>query len=304
MNVRPAVLVVLLGAGNLVLAQAPPGQIFRGGIETVEVTVTVTDASGRLVGGLTQTDFEVFEDGDPQPITHFTSERVPLSLGLLVDGSDSMRGKPIEDARAALDRFVGELLDPRDEVFLGVFNHKPQPISPWTRPPSGLRHALDGLQPSGGTAIYDSMLASIGEFGRRQNGRAALVVISDGADTASDVTVLQTKERLRRTDAFVYAIAIDAESTQRRTTRVNPDALRELTTPTGGYTEVVRSTADLPEATAGVARELNAQYSLAYAAPRPADGRWRTLRVRARARGEGLVTRSRRGYFATPRYRR
>ncbi len=277
-------------------------QIFKGGIETVEVTVTVADATGRLVGGLTADDFEVFEDGDPQPITHFTNERVPISLGVLVDVSDSMRGKPIVDARSALAHFIGELLDVGDETFVGTFNHTPQPTSSWTRPPSELRGALDGRQPSGGTAIYDAIIASLAAFDDRGNGRAALVVISDGADTASDITVRQAQERLRRTDAFVYAIAIDAEGTQRRATRVNPDALRELTGPTGGYTQVVQSAADLPAATERIALELNAQYAIGYAAPRMPDGRWRSIRVRTR--GAGLVTRSRRGYFATPTYRK
>jgi len=287
---------------SAVLAVSPPGQVFKGGIETVEVIVTVTDATGRLVGGLTQADFEVFEDGDLQPITHFTGDRVPVSLGVLVDISDSMRGKPIVDARAALAHFVGDLLDVRDEVFVGAFNHNSQPITSWTRPPAELRTALDGRQPSGGTAIYDAIVGSLDAFGKRANGRAALVVISDGADTASDTTVRQVQDRLRRTDAFVYAIAIDAESTQRRATRVNPDALRELTTPTGGYTEVVQSAADLPSATQRIARELNAQYSIGYMAPHPADGRWRSIRVRAR--GAGLITRSRRGYYAVQVYRK
>ncbi len=221
---------------------------------------------------------------------------------MLVDISDSMRGKPIMDARAALSHFAQDLLDVSDEVFLGTFNHVPQPTTSWTRPPADLSAQLEGTQPSGGTAIYDAIVASLAKFGGRENGRAALVVISDGADTASDTTVRQAQERLRRTDAFVYAIAIDAESAQRRATRVNPDALRELTTPTGGYTEVVQSAADLPAATERIALELNAQYSIGYMAPRAPDGRWRSIRVRAR--GAGLITRSRRGYFATQTYKK
>jgi Ca-activated chloride channel family protein len=284
------------------LAPGLGAQVFQGGIETVEVTVTVTDASGRLIGGLTSADFDVYEDGDPQAITHFTGDRLPVSLGVLIDVSDSMRGKPIVDARLALTHFVGELLDERDEVFLGTFNHAPQPLTAWTRPPTGLSGALDGHQPTGGTAIYDAMIAALGAFGTRAHGRAAMVVISDGADTASNLTIRETQERLRRLDAFVYAIAIDAESTQRRATRVNPDSLRDITAPTGGYTQVVQSAADLPIATERIARELNSQYTLGYATPRSADGRWRSIRVRAR--GPGLLTRSRRGYYATPDPRR
>lgn len=294
----------VVGSGLLALAlmAVPAAQTFRGGIETVEVTATVTDGSGRLVGGLTAADFEVYEDGDLQPVTFFTGDRIPLSLGLLLDVSDSMRGQPIVDARAAVGHFVGDLLDIRDEAFLGAFNHVPLSATEWTQPPGALRSALDDRQPTGGTAIYDAIASSLDSFSMRRNGRAALVVISDGADTASDLTVRQLQERLRRIDAFVYAIAIDAESTQRRSTRVNPEALRQLTAPTGGYTEVVRSAAELPDATGRIALELNAQYTIGYVAPRPPDGKWRTIRVRAT--GPGLITRSRRGYFATPTFRR
>jgi VWFA-related protein len=298
-RVFPAGVLAFLAA--LVLVASPTAQVFKGGVETVEVTVTVSDTAGRLVGGLGAGDFEVFEDGDPQPITHFIGGRVPVSLGVLVDVSDSMRGEPIIDARAAVDRFVGDLLDVRDEVFVGTFNHAPQPITPWTRPPADVRHALDEVDPSGATAIYDAIAMSVEAFGRRTNGRAALVVVSDGADTASDTTIREAQQRLRRTDAFLYAIAIDEQGAQRRATRVNPAALRELTTLTGGYTEVVQSAADLPAATERIAVELNTQYTLAYVAPRPADGKWRSIRVRVRR--EGLVVRSRRGYYAMPTYK-
>jgi len=296
---RPAAaLVVCIGAIVGTLTLRPSAQVFRGGIETVEVTVTVTDATGRLVGGLSAPDFEVFDDGDPQPLTYFNGDRVPLSLGLLVDASDSMRGQPMVDARAALSHFVGDLLDVGDEVFVRAFNHRPHEATPWTRPPAAMREALTSHVPSGGTAIYDTIVTSLDLFARRTNGRAALVVISDGADTASDTTLRQARDRLRGSDAFVYAIAIDAEGTQRRATRVNPEALRELTAPTGGYTEVVGSAGDLPAATERLAQELNAQYTIGYAAPRPPDGKWHSIRVRVRP--AGLSTRARRGYFATP----
>ena len=135
-------------------------------------------------------------------------------------------------------------------------------------------------------------------FGRRQRTRAAMIVISDGADTASDRSLAQTRELLRRSDAFVYAVAIDSATEQRVSTRVNPEALREITGPSGGYTEVVRSSADLGPATQRIAEELNSQYMLGFATTRPQDGSWRTIRVRVRH--EGYLARARRGYFATP----
>src|SRR5690606_1723848 len=116
---------VALCTGTLAGVQAPVdlrSQTFRAGVTTVPVTVTVVDAQNRLVRGLTRDDFSVFEDGVEQPLTLFTDERVPVSLGLLLDASDSMRGQPIADARAAVERFVGELLWPDDEAFIALFN--------------------------------------------------------------------------------------------------------------------------------------------------------------------------------------
>jgi VWFA-related protein len=277
-----------------VAAQSP----FRSAIETVLVTATVTDETGRIVTGLTRADFEVFEDGQAQTVTQFSDERVPVSLGVLLDASDSMRGQPIIDARVALDRFVAELLEPGDEAFVASFNHLPRIVAPWTRPPSTLKSRLDALHPTGGTAIYDAIVAAAPLFDRRTHARAALVVISDGADTASDRSLPQARDVIRRTDPFVYAIAIDSADA-RASTRVNADALREITGPSGGYTEVVRTAEDLGPATERIAYELNHQYSIGYSPPRAPDGEWRGIRVRIK--DHVYLVRARRGYFANSR---
>jgi len=273
-------------------------QTFRARIDTVQVTVTVVDADGRLVTGLTRNDFEILEDDVPQTITQFTDERVPVSLGVLLDASDSMRGQPIVEARGAVDRFVAGLLESGDEVFMAAFNHQPHLVAPWTQPPVVLRGRLDAFRPTGGTAIYDALVASAPMFGRRLHTRAALVLVSDGADTASDLTLRQAREVLRRTDPFVYAIAIDAPGAL-LSTRVNPEALREITGQSGGYTEVVRSAEDLGPATERIANELNKQYMLGYVSSRPLDDEWRAIRVRVKDRN--YFTRARRGYYALRR---
>jgi Ca-activated chloride channel family protein len=272
-------------------------QSFRARLDLVQVTVSVADASGRLITGLTKEDFQIWEDGIEQEITQFTDERVPVSLGVLLDASDSMRGQPVVDARTALDRFVGELLFPDDEAFVATFNHLPRLAARWKRPASALTNVLSGLQPSGGTAIYDSLAETSSLFERRHNLRAAFVLISDGADTASDRTLHQALDVIRRTDAFVYAIAIDSADA-RASIRVNPEALREITSLTGGYTEIVRSAADLGPATARIADELNKQYTLGYSSSKPPDGSWRALRVRVRKPDH--FARARRGYYADP----
>ncbi|MBI2186280.1 MAG: VWA domain-containing protein [Acidobacteria bacterium] len=270
---------------------------FRARIDTVQVTVTVTDANGRLITGLAREDFEIFEDGVRQPITVFTNERVPVSLGVLLDTSDSMRGQPMADARAAVDRFVSGLLERGDEAFVATFNHQPRLVAPWTRPPSAVAGELQHVLPSGGTALYDALVASAGYFARRVHPRSALVVVSDGVDTASDWTLRQAREALQHTDPLVYAVAIDSANTP-VARRVNVDALREITTTSGGYTEVVTGAADLGPATARIADELNKQYTLGYVPTKLPDGQWRAIRVRV-ATGE-YFTRARRGYFAVP----
>lgn len=277
------------------LGAATSAQVFRSSVLTVPVTATVVDASGRLITGLTQDDFEVFEDGDPQRVTTFTNERVAVSLGVLLDASDSMRGQKITDAGSAVEHFVSDLLRAEDEAFIGLFNHRPRLVAAWTRPPSTLRNLLGDVKPTGGTAIYDAVAQSARMFDRRMRPRAAMVVISDGADTASDRTLQQARDAVVKRDAFVYAIAIDAPGAT-ASTRVNPAALRDLTGPTGGYTEVVRDAADLGPATQRIADELNSQYTIGYAPSRPLDGSWRAIRVRVK--GHPYQVRARQGYVA------
>lgn len=271
---------------------------FRSGIELTSITATVRDADGRLVTGLERDAFEVFEDGEPQTITQFTHDRVPIGLGVLLDISDSMFGRRIQDARAAIDRFLFELLDPGDEFFVLAFNHQPHLLTGWTSAPDQVRHALDGLRPSGGTAEYDAVLAALPTIARRSRERAALLLVSDGADTASNATLREVRSALMRSDTFVYAIAIDSPEPQPINTRVNATTLREITDDSGGRTEIVHNAAELVEATARIADELNHQYVLGYTSPRGADGKYHSIRVRVR--GPEYKVRARNGYVAEP----
>jgi Ca-activated chloride channel family protein len=279
-----------------------PDDVFRSGIDLVQMSATVVDADGRLVGDLQREDFEVFEDGERQTVTHFTRDRVPLSVGVVLDVSQSMYGQRIDDARLALDRFLADLLDPEDEVFVIVFNHTPRVEVRWTLGPRQLRNRLDDIRPFGGTSIYDAMMEALPLFDVRQHQRAAVVLISDGSDTGSHADVRDVRRQLRRSDAFVYAIAIDAPDTRPINDRVNPFALREMTSESGGYTEVVHDSPELGPATARIAEELNHQYTLSYVSSRPADGSYRSIRVRIV--GRDYRVRTRRGYVAEPNRRR
>lgn len=283
--------VVLAGGMN-------SAQVFRGGVELVQVSATVKDGDGRLVRGLTRDDFVVYEDGVEQKIAFFTGERLPVSLGILVDVSDSMYGQRIVDARHAIDRFVSDLLRPGDEAFLMVFNHGWETVAGWTRPPGVLAGRLDSLRPFGSTALYDALVAASSHIERRRHQRCGLVVVSDGADTASDTAPADARMALLRTDAFVYAIAIDRPPAPGVHRVSSPAALGEITAAAGGYTEVIQDSAELPAATERIATELNNQYTLAYEPLHGADGRFHSIRLRVR--GSDLSVRSRRGYYATP----
>jgi Ca-activated chloride channel homolog len=294
--------VALAVLGSAVLAAQDPTipdrRVFRSGIEVTSITTTVRDGQGRLVTGLEREAFEVYEDGDPQKVTQFTNERVPIGLGVLLDTSDSMFGQRIKDARAAVERFLFDLLEPSDEYFAMSFNHEPRVLTRWTSAPDVMRRALDRMKPSGGTAVYDAILASLPLVAIRSRQRAALLVISDGADTASTATIREVRSALLRSDAFVYAIALDSPGRQAINTRVNPTALREITDDSGGRTELVQSSADLADATARIAEELNSQYLLGYTSSHGADGKYHSIRVRVP--GTDYKVRARNGYVATP----
>ena len=274
-------------------------QVFRASVDLVQVTATVRDSTGRLVGDLRREDFEVFEDGKPQVVSQFQSGRVPVSLGIVLDVSESMYGQRISDASFALDRFLVDLLEPTDEAFLAIFNHDPTLHEGWTMNPATLGGRFAEVRPYGATAIYDAMTMALPLFRTRSHQRAAIVLISDGSDTASDTGVREVQQLLRESDAFVYAVAIDAPESRPINDRVNPQALREITDGSGGYTEVVHDSPDLVPATERIAEELNHQYTLAYSPGHPPDSRYHRIRVGVTRPGEYSV-RARRGYVALP----
>ncbi len=288
---------LLVAAGHLVLtAQDTPAR-FQSGVDLISITATVLNGDGRLVTGLPRDAFEVFEDGERQTIAQFTNERVPVSLAVLLDVSDSMYGQRLVDARSAVERFLFDLLDKNDEFSVVAFNHEARPLTPWTQAPDVVRDAMSTLKPFGSTALYDSLLTVLPMMNTRGKQRASIVIISDGADTASDAALREVRSALLRTDAFVYAIAVDPPAKRAINETVNVGALNEITGGSGGNTELVHQTTEIVEATARIAEELNSQYVLGYHTLKPLDGSYRSIRVRVTTPGHRV--RSRRGYIAT-----
>jgi VWFA-related protein len=209
-----------------------------------------------------------------------------------------MHGQRLAEARVAVGRFLFDLLDPADEFFLVAFNHIPRVLTTWTRDRHLIEQTLEALIPAGATAAYDAVLAALPLFETRERPRAAMLIISDGADTASEIAIRDLRSALLRSDAFVYAIAIDPPGALAINARVNAQALREITGQSGGRTEVIQTPEDLIEATRRIAEELNSQYLLGYAPPTRADGKYHSIRVRVR--GTDYRVRARNGYVAQP----
>lgn len=282
-------------------AQAPPLAAprdqrpqFKTAVRLTTVTVTVTDAEGRLVADLPREQFEVFEDGVPQEVTQFTKERVPVSVGILLDASDSMYGKRIQEARDAIGHFVSDLLAADDEFSLVAFNHHQQVLTGWTDDRSAPPRLLAPVKPWGSTAIYDAIMASIPLADSRHRQRAALLVVSDGADTASDTQLRDLRTALRRTDLFIYAIGIDSPGRRPINAAVNPMTLAQITDQSGGRTRIVHNTSEVSDALAQIAEELNSQYLIGFGSTGPADGRFHSIRVHVK--GGQYKVRARNGY--------
>lgn len=222
MHSRPflAVIATLVAGAASVVAQqpqpAPDGQQpsfrFKSAVELINVTTTVTDASGRFVANLGKEDFRVLEDGQPQPITHFSNERVPVSLGIVLDTSLSMEGEKMAAARAALQRFLSDLLGPEDEVFLYRFSNRPELVEDWTSDRQRLAGRLNRLSPAGGTALYDAVAEAIPLSLTGRHRKKAILIISDGNDTNSNTTLAGVRRQIRQSEVMVYAIGIDGES--------------------------------------------------------------------------------------------
>jgi VWFA-related protein len=225
------VLVVLLIAASTLTGQQPrsqeeqqgPGNFrFKSGVELINVTATVADSNGRFVPNLRLEDFTVYEDDVQQTVTQFSAERVPVSLGILLDTSGSMAGEKIEAARNALNRFVYDLLDDQDEVFLYRFSNDVVLLQDWTTDRKSLTRALGRINPNGGTAMYDAVVEAIPMAAAGRNQKKAVVVISDGNDTASRAGVHEVRQLIRNSEVLVYAIGIDGDAPPAYRTQPTP----------------------------------------------------------------------------------
>jgi VWFA-related protein len=223
----PLALIALLlatAAVASIAAQSQEGFRFRSGVELINVTATVTDGDGRFVPGLRKEDFNVFEDGERQEVTHFSNERVPVSLGIALDTSGSMTPDKMSSARSAIDRFVYDLLGPDDELFFMEFANRPRLLQGWTKDRRQITRAVAGAEGSGGTAMYDAVESAVPIVDTGNNRKKALLVISDGNDTNSSISVGELRQVIRESEVMVYALGVDG--TARTVTRNVPPPIQ------------------------------------------------------------------------------
>lgn len=199
---------------------AQEGFRFTSGVELVNVTATVTGRDGRFLSGLTKDDFTVYDNGAPQEITHFSSERVPVSLGIVMDASGSMADDKMQSARAAISRFVTDLLGPDDEIFFMHFNEQALLGQDWTQDRRAIARAVARVNPLGGTALYDAIADALPIAATGRHSKKAVLVISDGNDSDSMIQVSELRQAIRESEVLVYALGIDGPG--RGNTRSRP----------------------------------------------------------------------------------
>ena len=213
-----SLIVLVVAAATVTGAQSQEGFRFKSGVEFVNVTATVTDGNGRFVSGLQQEDFTVYEDGQLQEVSHFSADRVPVSLGIALDASGSMSPEKLAAARAAIERLIFKLLDQEDELFFVEFATRAELTQGWTTNRQLISDALNRVSPVGGTALYDAVAQALPTAQEGRNRKKALLVISDGNDTNSQIGVNALRQKIRESEVLVYALGVD--STGKETTRV------------------------------------------------------------------------------------
>lgn len=273
-------------------------------VDLVNIAASVRDSTGKYLDGLTQENFTVLENGVEQKLSFFNHDtQANLSVGVLVDTSGSMRHK-LQQALQTV-REVSLALSPQDEMFLITFNDEVDIRQKFTRNPAETARALQGVRSGGETSVYDALQVGIQEMRNAKNGKRILLLVSDGFDTRSRITMDQALEQLKRSQLQLYAIGIDDDDNDPLVLRqpryhIYLYMLGEFTGASGGQTFRMftgRSYA-LDSIAAIILEELHQQYTLGYYPSTAKDGSWRTLQVRVDR--PGLIVRSRSGYYAVP----
>jgi len=270
---------------------------FGAGVELVRLDVSVLSGN-RFVTDLEERDLEIYEDGQRQVPSSFTRRDLPVSLTLLLDASASIADR-LPLAQAAAVGFL-ETLGPRDQASVTEFNDRVRLLQAPTADREALRTAVGRITAGGSTALHNALFATLEALPEASRDselrRRAIVLLSDGEDTASLVWEEQVVELARRREAAIHVIDLRSRQEDNRSARL----LRVLSRESGGEVHHPGSIRDLDDVYARIAEELKSQYSVGYISTQPArDGRWRRIEVKVRGRGD-LRVRHRTGYYALP----
>lgn len=268
-------------------------------VDTVVLHATVQNSKGILVSGLDRQHFQVFEDGIPQQIGSFSHQDVPVTAGLVVDNSGSMRPKRSKVIAAALA--FARSSNPQDQMFVVSFNENVSfglpPGKLFTDQAAELRVALSRIAADGMTALYDAVGAALEHLKNGDLEKKVLIVISDGEDNASKLSQDQLMALAGESGVIIYTIGLFAEDDPDR----DPRVLKQLAKATGGEAFLPGSLKEVVPICERIARDIRNQYTLAYvSANKKQDGTFRTVLVKAGAPGRGRLTvRTRAGYYAS-----
>jgi Ca-activated chloride channel family protein len=268
-------------------------------VDLALVNVTVTDSYDRLVAGLHSDNFHVFEDNIEQEVVTFSSEDVPISIGLIFDVSGSMAKKIGKTCQAAIEFF--KTANPRDEFFLVTFNDRAELSSAFTDSIEDLQSTLMSMAPEGRTALLDSIYLGLSQMRHARNNSRALLILSDGGDNHSRYRESDIKRLVMEADTQLYAIGVFDGGYGTPEELDGLPLLSEVTQMTGGRVFAVGKLNELSDIASKIGRELRNQYVLGYRPRNKAhDGRWRKIKVKLRT-SEGLPrlnVHSKTGYYA------
>jgi Ca-activated chloride channel homolog len=297
-TLRAVVALLLLCFGIFLHAQTPQkpqAPVFRVGVETVFVKVSVTDPLNRYVTGLEKEHFKVFEDKVEQSIDHFTQETAPVSVGIIFDVSGSMKtNNNIQKARNAIVRFL-EQGNVQDEYFLVTFNERTTLVQNFTRQSATVRSEIALKQAGGRTAIYDAIYLGLDQIKGGTNEKKALILVTDGEDNSSRYSNAEVREFAKESDVQIYAVGEQGELGYGRSVIQNIVGL------TGGRAYFPNSFNELDYYIDLIHAELRNQYVLGYnPSNRNHDGKWRKIQVRLDppAGLPKLIVHAKEGYYA------
>jgi Ca-activated chloride channel family protein len=274
-----------------------PETTFKVGTDLVLLNVSVFDPSGQIIKGLPRSAFTVFENDAKQEISVFRQEDVPVSLGLVIDDSGSMRNKKDRVTSAALAMIKAS--NPDDEVFIITFSEEPELAQDFTGKLDVLERSLRNARTQGETAMRDAVLLGIEHLrAKAKRDKRVLVVVTDGEDNSSISTQLRVIEAAHQNNTIVYAIGLLGEEQPESAARARKQ-LEALTLATGGRSWFPSNVSAIAAITPEIAHEIRNQYVLGYTpADLTKDGKFRTIRVEVNVPGATVRTRS--GYYARP----